>query len=62
MTKAEAILQAIRETDVGSDIILHNSDMSIWCILTVTAKEHVEQDDDGGFIHRGDNTKQKSPG
>lgn len=50
MTKAEAILQAIRETDVGSDVILHNPDKSIWCILTVTAKEHTEQEDDGGFI------------
>ncbi len=50
MTKAEAILQAIRETDVGSDIILHNSDMSVWCILVVKCKEHAEQEDDGGFI------------
>lgn len=55
MTKAEAILQAIRETDVGSDIILHNPDNSVWCILAVKCKEHAEQEDDGGFIRpKGD--------
>jgi len=51
MTKAEAILDAIRKTDFGNDIILHNSDMSIWCILRVVCKEHAEdKDDDGGII------------
>lgn len=51
MTKAEAILDAIRNTEVGSDIILHNNDMSIWCILTVKCKEHKETlDEDGGKI------------
>lgn len=51
MTKAEAILDAIRTTDVGSDIILLNSDRSIWCILTVKCKEHEEtKDDDGGKV------------
>lgn len=44
MKKGEAILEAIRRTDVGSEIILHNSDMSIWCVLKVIAKEHPEQD------------------
>ena len=53
MTKAEAILDAIRKTDVGSDIILHNNDMSIWCILRVTTKEHPESiDEDGGLIRK----------
>jgi len=48
-TKAEAILNAIRNTDVGDDIILHNSDMSIWCILKIICKEHEEdKTDDGG--------------
>ena len=48
-TKAEVILEAIRKTEVGSDIILHNNDMSIWCILTVKCKEHKEdKSDDGG--------------
>lgn len=31
--KGSAILEAIRKTDVDSDIIIHNNDMSIWCIL-----------------------------
>ena len=47
ITKSEAILDAIRKTDVGSDIIIiHNSDMSIWFILTIRCKEHPEMDDD----------------
>ena len=49
--KGEAILQAIRNTDVGNLVILHNEDMSIWCILKVICKEHPEcQDEDGGII------------
>jgi len=52
VSKSEAILQAIRETPVGSDIIIHNSDMSVWCILEVKCKEHNEDEtDDGGFIY-----------
>ena len=49
-SKAEAILDAIRNGEVGSDIILHNNDMSIWCILTVKCKEHPESGEgkDGG--------------
>ncbi len=51
MTKPEAILDAVRKTEVGSDIILHNNDMSIWCILTVKCKEHDEsKEEDGGKI------------
>lgn len=52
ITKAEAILDAIRKTDVGSDIILHNNDNSIWCILTVRCKEHEESEEDieGGVL------------
>lgn len=46
MTKSEAILEAIRRTNVGSDIILHNNEKSIWCILSVVAKEHEEDKDD----------------
>ena len=41
-TKADAILQAIRNADVGSDIIVNNADGSIYCILTVKCKEHPE--------------------
>ena len=49
-TKAEAILDAVRKTDVGEQIILHNNDMSIWCILKVICKEHDEQSDEDGAI------------
>ena len=42
MTKAEAILDAIREGEVGSDIIINNDDMSVFCILTIKCKEHPE--------------------
>ena len=48
ITKAEALLQAVRDTKVGSDIIIHNSDMSVWCILTVKCKEHREDETDDG--------------
>jgi len=40
MTKPEAILEAIRKTD--GEIIVHNNDGSIWCILKVIIKEHKE--------------------
>ena len=50
MSKGEALLQAVRTTPVGSKIILHNPDMSIWCILHVEAKEHDEQEDGGSYI------------
>lgn len=50
-TKSDAILDAIRKTSVGDDIIIHNNDKSIWCILTVKVKEHPESvDEDGGEI------------
>lgn len=50
-TKAGALLDAVRQTDVGSDVIIHNEDMSIFCILTVKCKEHPEKlDEDGGRI------------
>lgn len=42
-SKAEAVMQAIRDTEVGSDIIIHNKDGSIFVILTVKCKEHDEQ-------------------
>ena len=55
LTKAQAILDAIRKTDVGDDIILHNTDISIWCILTVKCKEHAEcGDEDGGAVIKED--------
>ncbi len=42
LSKAEALLQAVRNTSVGSDVIIYNSDMQIWCILRVITKEHNE--------------------
>ena len=52
LTKAQAILDAIRITPVGSEVIIHNNDKSIWCILKVIVKEHKEdKTDDGGFIY-----------
>ena len=43
--KSEAILKAIREANVGDDVILQNNDGSIWCVLTVKVKEHPESVD-----------------
>jgi len=48
VTKSEAILSAIRKTDAGSNIILHNNDGSVWCVLRVVCKEHEEQTDENG--------------
>ena len=42
-TKGEAILESIRNGEVGSDIIIHNNDGSVWCILTIKCKEHKEE-------------------
>ena len=43
MIKPKAILEAIRKAEVGSDIIIHNDDMSVWCILTKKCEEHEEE-------------------
>lgn len=43
MNKPEAIYQAIQNAEVGDDIIIHNNDGSIWCILTLKVREHEEQ-------------------
>ena len=37
--KAEAVLQAIRDCDVGANVIIHNDDGSVFCILEMKAKE-----------------------
>jgi hypothetical protein len=37
--KALAIQEAIRKVDVGSEVIIHNTDGSIYCILKKTAEE-----------------------
>ena len=49
--KGEAILNAIRQTDVGSNVIIHNANMSIWCVLKVIAKEHDEDDNEYTIIY-----------
>lgn len=43
-TKADAILQAIRNADVGNNIMIHNEDGSVFCILEVKCKEHPEKE------------------
>jgi len=43
MKKGEAILQAIREANVGEKVIIQNEDGSIYCILKVICKEHEEE-------------------
>ena len=53
MTKTSTILEAIRTAAVGDDIILHNEDTSIWCILRVIAKEHEETREEGSITERG---------
>ena len=45
ITKGEAILQAIQNGEVNSDIIIHNDDGAIWCVLRILAKEHNEVSD-----------------
>jgi hypothetical protein len=50
MTKELAVLNAIRNAKVGSQIIIHNNDGSIWCILEVRCKEHREDMGDNGKV------------
>lgn len=42
MEKHESIYRAIQNALVGDEIVIHNNDGSIWCILKVIAKEHEE--------------------
>ncbi len=42
-SKAEAILDSIRNAEVTDNVIIHNKDGSIWCILQVICKEHKEE-------------------
>lgn len=43
--KPDIVLQVIRETNVGDDVIIHNEHGMVWCILRVMSKEHKEQAD-----------------
>jgi len=40
--KGQAILYAIRKCRVGNEVIIHNNDGSVWCIIKVIAREHKE--------------------
>jgi hypothetical protein len=41
--KADAVLQAIRDADVGDDVVIHNEHGMVWCIIRVMSKEHLEE-------------------
>jgi thiamine monophosphate kinase len=41
--KADAVLQAIRDADVGDDVVIHNEHGMVWCIVRVMSKEHLEE-------------------
>lgn len=40
-TRPEAIIDAIKKSGIGDDVIIHNEDGSINSIVTVKCKEHV---------------------
>lgn len=40
MTKAEAVLDAIRTADVGETVTIWNEDGSVFCIVGIICKEH----------------------
>jgi hypothetical protein len=50
MNKGEAVLNSIRQAPVGSNVIIHNADMTVWCILKVIAKEHPEDNNPEAVI------------
>lgn len=41
--KSDAVLQAIRDADVGDDVVIHNEHGMVWCIVRVMSKEHLEE-------------------
>ncbi len=41
-TRAEAVMDAIRQSNIGDNVIIHNSDGSINCIITIKCKERPE--------------------
>ena len=43
LSKSEAILEAIRTIEVGGNIVIHNADGSIWCILKKVCEERGEE-------------------
>jgi hypothetical protein len=45
MNKGEAIVEAIRTSDVEDQIIIHNDSGMVWCVLKLICKEHEENED-----------------
>jgi hypothetical protein len=43
-SKAEAVMESIRQAEVGDNVVIHNEDGSIFCVLEVKAKEHSEKE------------------
>lgn len=41
-TKPEAILEAIRNINVGDNVIIHNADGTVWSVLKLICREHEE--------------------
>lgn len=51
MTKADAILRAIRNSKVGDQVIIHNNAGMVWCIIKIVCQEHPEKvtEENGGI-------------
>ena len=45
MDKLEAILEAIRNAEVGDNVIIHNEEGLVWKILKVVCIEHSEKEE-----------------
>jgi len=43
MTKADAILKAIRKSKVGDQVIIHNNAGMVWCVIKIVCQEHPEK-------------------
>jgi hypothetical protein len=52
MTKADAILRAIRNSKVGDQVIIHNNAGMVWCIIKIVCQEHPEKSNRGKWRNR----------
>jgi hypothetical protein len=52
MTKAEAILKAIRNSKVGDQVVIHNSEGMVWCVIRIVCQEHPEKSTRGKWRKR----------
>ena len=52
MTKAEAILKAIRNSKVGDQVVIHNSAGMVWCAIKIICQEHPEKSSRGKWRKR----------